>query len=146
MDTIVVGYNDSPAARAALAWATNEARHRNARVLVVYVVSSIGDWTLAAIQVNTDPLRAALEQHLAGKWTAPLRDQGIDYNTTGVEGSVGKAIRAAAVQADVSMIVVGMTHRGALAEWMSDDPEPDLARHAARPFVAVPAGWHEKAD
>ncbi len=141
METIVVGYNDSPPARAALAWAAVEARQRHARLLVVYVVSSVGEWELAAAQINPDPIRQEFERRLAGDWTAKLRDEAIEYDTSVVVGRVGHAIRRCAAQEHASMIVVGMSHRGTLAELVSEDPEHELARHAVRPVVAVPSDW-----
>jgi nucleotide-binding universal stress UspA family protein len=141
METIVVGYNDSGPARAALSWAAAEARQRQARLLVVYVVSSVGEWELAAAQINPDPIRHEFERRLAEEWTAPLRDEGIDYDTKVLVGQCGHAIRHCAVEADASMIVVGMTHRGTLSEFLSDNPEHDLAQHALRPVVAVPPDW-----
>lgn len=142
METIVVGYNHSPRSRAALGWAAAEARQRHARLLVVYVMSSVEEWELAAVQIDPDPIRREFERLLANEWTATLRDEGTEYDTSVVVGRVGRAIRHCAEQEHASMIVVGMSHRGALAELVSpDDPEHDLARHAARPIVAVPSAW-----
>ncbi len=76
MQTIVVGYDDSAPARAALSWAAVEADHRRARLLVVHVVSSAGEWELAAAQVNPDPIRREFERLLADEWTAaPTRQR-----------------------------------------------------------------------
>jgi|HubBroStandDraft_6_1064221.scaffolds.fasta_scaffold1080237_1 nucleotide-binding universal stress UspA family protein len=141
MQTIVVGYDDSPPARAALSWAAIEADQRRARLLVVYVVSSAGEWELAAAQVNPDPIRREFERLLADEWTAVLRDKGIDYDTRVVVGKVGHALRQVAADADAAMIVVGMTHHGVLTELVASDTEHDLLRHAARPVVAVPSEW-----
>lgn len=74
--------------------------------------------------------------------TATLRDEGTEYDTSVVVGRVGRAIRHCAEEERASMIVVGMSHRGTLAELVSPDhPELDLARHAVRPVVAVPSAW-----
>ena len=43
METIVVGYNDSDAARAALDWAIQHAMRTDSELLVAYVASSIAE-------------------------------------------------------------------------------------------------------
>jgi nucleotide-binding universal stress UspA family protein len=143
MQTIVVGYDDTPPARAALSWAAIEAGQRRARLLVVYVVSSAGEWELAAAQVNPDPIRREFERLLDGEWTATLRDGGVEYDTRIAVGKVGQALRQVASDADAAMIVVGMTHHGVLADLVAGDTEHDLLRHSARPVVAVPAEWQD---
>lgn len=65
METIVVGYNDTGPARAAMSWAAAEARQRHARLLVVYVISSAGEWELAVAQIDTGPIRREFERRLA---------------------------------------------------------------------------------
>ena len=79
MNTIVIGYDSSAAADAALEWAAGHAACTAGEVLVVYVASSIAEWELAAAQINTDPVRHEFERRLRDEWTAPLRTAGIPY-------------------------------------------------------------------
>ncbi len=140
-DTIVVGYDDSDAARAALRWAIDHARHREAEVLLTYVVSSVAEWELAAVQVNPDPIRRSIEQRLRLEWSAPVREAGLRWRPVVRVGRPAEELMRCAREEHASLIVVGMSTRGTLAELVMGSLTHDLLRHAARPVVAVPASW-----
>src|SRR4051794_2902953 len=92
MQELLVAYDDSDAARAALAWAIQYAKAADARVVLLYVVSSVGEWELAAVQVNTDPLRRRLGELLDGTWSEPLRQADVPYRTKMVVGRPAEKI------------------------------------------------------
>jgi len=141
METIVVGYDDSEAARAALAWAIGYARDRDATILLVYVVASVLEWELAAIQVNPDPVRHRFEQLLATSWSEPLREAAIAHESLLMVGRPSESIMQCARDRDASLIVIGMTGRGMLHELVSQSTARHLLHHAQRPVVAVPTTW-----
>jgi nucleotide-binding universal stress UspA family protein len=142
MSGIVLGYDDSPAAQAAMRWTVEQAERTDNRVHVVYVISSLGEWELAAIQVNTDPMRHAFEERLHGPWTELLRAHGVPYDTHLATGGVAKELLKAARSVDADLIVIGMTAHGTMTELINRNTMRDLRGHAIRPVVAVPADWH----
>ena len=143
METIVVGYNDSDASKAARRWAIHYTKGREVQVLMVYVMSSVADWELAAIQVNTDPVRDEARQRLLGEWTQPLRDTDVPHQVEVVEGRPADMLMDYARRARASLLVVGMGSRGTLAELFFGSTAHHLLHHALRPVVAVPPDWTE---
>ncbi|HEX4490160.1 MAG TPA: universal stress protein [Acidimicrobiia bacterium] len=138
-ERIVVGFDNSPAALAALEWAKCQAQLVGAELVLVYVSSAARAWELAAAQINTDPMRAEAKRRLAGEWTAPLREAGVPYRARVTEGRVADELMKVARAEDASLIVVGMTARGTLTELVFGSTRHDLLHHAVRPVVAVPA-------
>lgn len=138
---IVVGYDDSAAARAALRWAADHATAVGGELLVVYVSSAIAELEFAVVQINTDAIRAGYEQHLQGDWTALLRERNIRFRTLVVVGRVATELMRIAHAEQASLIVIGMTGRGTLGEIVFGSAEHELLKHAVRPVVAVPATW-----
>jgi nucleotide-binding universal stress UspA family protein len=141
MEILAVGYNDSPAAQAARRWAIHYARDRDAEIRLVYVVSSLAEWELAAIQVNTDPMHHELDQRLRGEWSQPLRDAGVHYETQLLTGRPTEELMHYARRERASLIVIGMSPHGTLAELYFGSTTHSLLHHALRPVVAVPADW-----
>jgi nucleotide-binding universal stress UspA family protein len=141
MERIVVGYDDSAGARSALTWAVQYAKRTASELVVVYVVSEAWEWELAAVQVNTDPLRKEFERRLRGEWTADARAAGVQYRTELEVGNPAEALLAAARRNAAALIVVGMSKGGAISELMRGSASHHMMQHAVRPIVTVPAGW-----
>jgi nucleotide-binding universal stress UspA family protein len=118
MERVLVGYDDSPAARGALAWAVHHAQRTGAVLVIGYVVSSSLEWELNAAQINTDPIRKEFERRLRGAWTEPVRTAGVRYETQLEVGRPADALLAAARRTEAALIVIGMTGRGTLGELM----------------------------
>lgn len=146
MEKIVVGYDHSPAAQGALVWAVDYARRMGAELIVVYGVSSAWEWELAAIQVNPDPIRHEIGQLLRQDWTATVRAAGVSYQTEVAVGRPADVLLASARRHEAALIVLGMTGRGTLAELVTDSTGRQVAHHAIRPIVTVPAGWTPPAE
>jgi nucleotide-binding universal stress UspA family protein len=144
MERVIVGYDDSPAARGALAWAVHHARRSGAELIIVYVVSSTFEWELNAAQVNTDPIRKEFQRRLRGQWTEPVRAAGVRYETQLEVGRPADALLSAARRNDAELIVIGMTARGTLGELVFSSVGHHVAHHAVRPVVTVPAGWEPR--
>jgi len=138
-ETVVVGYNDSAAARAALSWAIEHVTGRDAQILLTYVVSSVTEWELAAVQIDPDPIRHRFERLLATDWSAALREAGVPYQTVLTVGRASDALMRCAREHDASLIVIGMTGRGVLHELVGASVATRLIHRAHRPVVAVPA-------
>jgi nucleotide-binding universal stress UspA family protein len=140
METVLVGYDNSDASRRALTWGIDHARRSGAQVLLVYAISTLWEWELAAVQVNTDELRTQYRRLLETEWSEPLREADIQYRTRLLFGRPADVILECARKERASLIVIGMTARGTLAELVHSTVR-DLLHHAARPVVAVPAHW-----
>jgi nucleotide-binding universal stress UspA family protein len=141
MEKIVLGYDHSPAAQGALVWSADYAGRMGAEVIVVYGVSSTWEWELAAIQVNPDPIRREIGQLLRTDWTAPLRAAGVRHQTEVAVGRAADVLLASARHHRAALIVLGMTGRGTLGELVTGSTGRQVAHHAVRPIVTVPAGW-----
>jgi nucleotide-binding universal stress UspA family protein len=146
MERVLVGYDDSPAARGALAWALHHAQRTGSELVIVHVVSSSFEWELNAAQINTDPIRKELERRLRGEWTERVRTAGVRYETQLEVGRPADALLAAAQRTEAALIVIGMTGRGTLGELVFSTVAHHLSHHAIRPVVTVPAGWESGAD
>lgn len=141
MEKIVVGYDHSPAAQSALAWGVDYAARSGAERIIVYSVSSAWEWELTAIQVNPDPIRHKIGQFLRQDWTATVRAAGVPYQTEVLVGRPAEVLLATARRHEAALIVLGMTGRGTLGELVTGSTGRQVAHHAIRPIVTVPAGW-----
>jgi nucleotide-binding universal stress UspA family protein len=141
MYTIVVGYDNSNPAHAALDWATEHALRTNGELVVVYAASSIAEWELSAAQINPDPIRREFERRLREEWTAPVRKAHVPCRTRFTVGRAAEELMRAARAEHAALIVIGMSPRGTLSELVFGSTQHELFRGAARPVVAVPAGW-----
>jgi nucleotide-binding universal stress UspA family protein len=141
VDKILVAYDHSDASQAALRWAIDYSESRDVDLLLVYVVSSLDEWELAAIQVDPDPIRHNIQRLLAGEWSEPLRVAGVTFETRVLVGRPADAILHCAEQENAAMVVLGMTNRGTLFELVAGGTRGRLLHHAHRPVVAVPVGW-----
>ena|SRR5437016_1180823 len=146
MERVIVGYDDSPAARGALTWAVHHAQRTEAELIIVYVVSSSFEWELNAVQVNTDPIRKEFERRLRGAWTEPVRAAGVRYQIQLDIGRPAEALIDAARRNEAALIVIGMTARGTLSELVFSSVSHHLFHHVVRPVVTVPAGWEPEAN
>lgn len=141
MNTIVLGYDDSEAARAARVWAMHHARVTDAEVLVVYVSSALAEWELAAAQIDPDPIRREQERRLREEWTSPFRTRNVAYRTAFAIGRVAEELMRVARAEHAALIVIGMTARGTISELIFGSTQHELTHHAVRPIVAVPGSW-----
>ena len=128
MERVVLGYDGSPAAVAALAWTAKRCERTTARVDVITVASSFA------------PARAEGIEQLADA-EAYLRDRvpGLTVELHRLEGSMPD--RLGDFARGVDLIVIGITvgHpvRAALSGWMP----LRLASESKAPVCLVPAGW-----
>ena len=141
MQRLLVAFDDSPASHVALRWAIDDAAVRSRGVLLLYVISSIAEWELAAIQVNPDPIRREFEHLLQGRWSEPLREAGVEYSTRLRVGRPADEILSTARVERAVAIVMGMSTRGLLHEVILGTVARHVLHDALRPVIAVPEGW-----
>jgi nucleotide-binding universal stress UspA family protein len=141
MEKIVVGYDHSPAAQGALAWGIDYSCRSGAELVIVYGVSSAWEWELAAIQVNPDPIRHRIGQLMQQDWTAPVRAARVPHRTEVLVGRPADVLLASARRHHAALIVLGMTGRGTVGELITGSTGREIAHHAVRPIVTVPADW-----
>jgi nucleotide-binding universal stress UspA family protein len=146
VERVIVGYDDSPAARGALTWAVHHARRFGAELIIVFVVSSSFEWELNAAQINTDPILKAFRRRLREQWTEPVRAAGVRYETHLETGRPAEVLLGVARRNGAALIVIGMTARGTLGELVFSSVRHHLLHHAVRPVVTVPAGWEPDTD
>jgi nucleotide-binding universal stress UspA family protein len=135
---ILVGCSDSDASRAALRWATRVARDLGAGIIAAYAISTLWEWELAAVQVNTDPIRREVTELLDGRWTESLRHAGMRYRTRVVSGPPAQALMQLARAERVDLIEVGMGRHGTMSQLLLGTLSKDLLGGALCPVVAVP--------
>jgi nucleotide-binding universal stress UspA family protein len=134
--TVVVGYDGSPPARAALAYAAQRAAG-GGRVVAVHAFQPAPDWlgepyyqrALDAYMTHGRELLSALEQQA---------DPGVEVATSLLEGPPARAIVAAADARDVDEIVVGSRGFGRLRGVLGSVSHAVL-HEADRPVVVIPA-------
>ena len=141
METLLLAYDDSEPAKAALRWTTQYALAHGARVLMTYAVSSAAEWELAAVQVNPDPIRHRIEQSLEGEWSEPLRAAGVAHETRLLVGKPTEQIVQCATDEGVDLIVLGMSPSRSLSEVITGSVARHVLRHSHTPVVVVPPDW-----
>lgn len=138
---IVVGVDGSPASRAALAWAIDEARLRHAIVEAVHV------WRIPAVPLTSyggEALPVIVPETIAKAAGDLLREtvsavQGaapeVSVTTTLVEGHPAEALVSASGEAD--LLVVGSRGHGGFAGLLLGSVSNHVAHHARCPVVVI---------
>lgn len=125
MKSIVVGYDGSAAARAALDWVANRLTQQNARVELVTVTNTSG-------RSSEDTLAEA---------AADLRSRapGTEVTTRVLDGSMPRALLDAAQGASLLVVGVHQAHplRTAITGWLP----LRIGARSRGPAVIVPEGW-----
>jgi nucleotide-binding universal stress UspA family protein len=141
---IVIGVDGSPGAQRAVQVGAELAAATGARVLAVHVVSNTWLLELGAIQVDTDPLVQNARAHLAGEWTASLRDPGVDYSVELVQGDPGRVLIEYAESHGAGLIVVGASRHSGLRDELIGGTAHHVVNRSILPVLVVP--FREKAD
>lgn len=139
-ETIVVGLDGSPSARAAMAWAARRARSTAARLRAIHVLERPEARALYAMPVITSRILSADE--LDPSWTDACRR---DFAASGpeqswtlefAEGGPGPAMSEAS-QGAVLLVLGTREHRG-FGRLVSGSVSHYCVNHAGCPVVAVP--------
>lgn len=144
MSGIIVGIDGSAQSRRALEWAIREAAIRQAPLTVVTVQQAVtGFWGAPAVS----PGDADLTEH-ARKEAQEETDEALDELGAGsrppsvtvlaITGAPAEEILSLANDAD--MIVVGSRGAGGFKKLLVGSVTSQIAHHAHRPVVIIPAG------
>ncbi|WP_433323574.1 universal stress protein [Spirillospora sp. CA-294931] len=136
---VVVGVDDTPAARCALSWAIGEARLRGLSLLVVHA-EPLPPHVSAAGQLGggvTDALRGAGAELIATLLdeVADGTPHGVELTAVAVVGEPGATLVKLA--GDDDMLVVGHGDRGPLSRLLRPSVRLHCARRARATFVCV---------
>lgn len=139
MGTIVVGVDGSAPSNAALRWAVDEARLRNARLRVVHV------WHLPLLPGGETPgadpeyvrLRRADAERLLTTLIADVRleAEGLELDAVAVEGRPSAVLVDEAREAD--LLVLGARGRGGFAGLLLGSVGHQCVHHATCPVAIV---------
>ena len=139
--TIVVGVDDSPAALAAVRWASQEAQQRSARLLLVHVYNVMPAPLLAGPvpQQAFDDVREMAQRvvHTCAAYVQP----GVDVTTRTVAGSPGLVLEEMSADADL-LVVGGSAHHSAAVRLALGSVAQHCVNHAHCPVVVIPAPAH----
>lgn len=128
MERIVLGYDGSPAAEAALDWITDRLVRRSGLVEVIVIANMF-----LSSEADTDELRDRAEQRLR------MRVPALPVETSMIDGLMPGALVHAARDAD--LLVIGVEHghpiRSAWHGWLPQR----VSTSSAVPTCVVPHGW-----
>ena len=139
--TIVVGVDGSPYALAALRWALDEARLRNAEIQVVHAYETpfylIGMGEPSPVTVSPDAVQEAAKTLLDEVVDEAVGgDVGVTIHRALAEGAPASVLREAAEHAD--LLVVGTRGRGGFTGLLLGSVSSQLTHHTPCPVVLVP--------
>jgi nucleotide-binding universal stress UspA family protein len=127
---VVVGFDGSPDARAAVAWAARHARALGARLRVVHAVGLLEHAGMAGTTVDgEEAVRVALA---AGMERAEVEWRVVDGDPCSA------LLREAATPPPPVLLVVGSRGSGAHAGTLLGSTSLELAEHASVPVTIVP--------
>jgi nucleotide-binding universal stress UspA family protein len=138
---IVVGIDGSDGSRSALAWAVEEARLRNDRVLAVHVWSPPSAYAPApwavAVPADEEAFERSAEELVRDVVAEVVGDDAPPVEARAVRGSpAGELLRLAG---DEHLLVVGSRGHGGFAGLLLGSVSDQCAHHARGPVVLVPA-------
>lgn len=138
MRKIVLAFDDSTGARCARDWCAELAKESEIAVTAVYVLSSGGDWAMAAMQADTGSLKDQVDGLLAKEWTEPIRQAGAQVTTVVIEGHPATELLKAADAVEADMLVLGVSGHGGFSGRFLGGVAQKVAHHSTRPVVLVP--------
>lgn len=136
MERIVVGVDGSEISRAALQWAVDEARRRNAAVEAIHALHQPFVYGYAYLaEVETDEF-AQEAQAILDKTIAAVDTTGVPVEARVVGGGPSQVLVEAAKDAD--LLVVGSRGRGGFSGLLLGSVSQQVAHHAPCPVVIIP--------
>ena len=140
MSEIVVGVDGSPASKAALAWALEEARLRGATLRAVHAWTVVTTFAVDAPPVFLPSLMEAAESEAEQTLSAAVAEVAgehpdVPIERSVVEGPAAERLLAAAAGAD--LLVVGSRGHGGFHGLLLGPVSQQCAHHATCPVVIV---------
>lgn len=144
---IVLGYDGSAGALAAVDWCKEHAAPLGAEVLVVGVVDVVPLVGLApaaspSVSLAYDSIHGAMQEAVSEELdeaVAALASAGVDCRAVVAKGNPAQTLDRIAVEESAGLIVVGRRGRGGFMEMLLGSIPHTLAHHASVPVVIVPA-------
>ena len=135
--TLVLGYDESPSANAALRETIRVAKERDAAVVVVFGfhITPWGGTGEGSIREAV----AKVAQHAVKRAVADLEDAGVAVSSRLVEGKPADALIAVAEDIGADMIVVGTCGENPIAGALLGSVVLRLLQRAKVPLLVVPA-------
>jgi nucleotide-binding universal stress UspA family protein len=137
---VLVAVDESPAALAAVRWATQLAAERGARLALIHVVGYPLEYTLE-LALSHDPLLEQVREdgHRALAAVAALVGDEVNAMQIMREGTPATEILAVAELWHADLIVMGTRGRGRLANFLLGSTTELVIRRAACPVVCITA-------
>jgi nucleotide-binding universal stress UspA family protein len=137
VNTIVLGYDESPSANAALAQTVKLAGETGARVVVVfgYYISPLGGSDVRDFKAELDKIGA----HAVGRAVADLEASGIETGSRIISAKPADAILEVAREVGADMIVVGTVGEGPITGAILGSVVLRLVQRSTIPVLVVPA-------
>lgn len=136
---ILVGYDGSPDAKAALAWAVREAASRHLRIRVLHIEPALSGWDSAAATMAGAPVLAAElpppDDSVIAEAVRSAQAAGVPVEGEDLTGSTPGVLvdRSAAAE----MVVIGSRGLGSVASMVLGSTVSHVASHAHCPVVVV---------
>jgi nucleotide-binding universal stress UspA family protein len=134
MTKVVVGVDGSPASRAAVRWAAEQARLRGTQLVAVEAWEFSPLIFAADVPVALDELRSSVVSHLHTVITEEVGD-GVEVTELVVEKAPVPALLEQCAPDDV--LVIGSRGRGGFAGLLLGSVSQQLAQHSTCPVVIV---------
>jgi hypothetical protein len=96
-------------------------------------------WTLAAFQVDPQPIVDELQELLDGRWTVGLRKAGIAYTTRLVRGDAAVELLRVATRLNATMLVLGAKRRASVHDLVVGGTVHKVINRSSVPIVLVPS-------
>ncbi len=135
--TIVLGYDESPSANAALVETIRVAKEREAAVVVVFGFH-ITPWGGTGEGSIRDAVKKVGE-HALNRAVADLRDAGVAVTSRLVEGKPADALIAVAQETGADLVVVGTVGEHPIHGALMGSVVLRLVQRAQVPLLVVPA-------
>lgn len=141
---IVVGVDRSIGSAAAVAWCARMAPLLDADVIAVHAIESL-DYaappsSLPNYAFPDDAWREHIRTECEKVWCASLDAAGIKFRVVLLNAAAAAALLVVADDVDADMIVLGRRGQGGFEELLLGSAPHQVAHHARRPVVIVPAG------
>jgi nucleotide-binding universal stress UspA family protein len=141
MSVIVVGVDHSAGANAALRFAAEEARFRDATIHAVHAwqygyIGYVGpEGSVPLVGADIEQLRSAAEAALEASVREALPDTDVEIKLQAIQGTPAGVLVEASAGAD--LLVVGSRGHGGFAGLLLGSVSQQCAHHAACPVVIV---------
>ena len=143
LDRIIIGIDGSANSAAALAWATGFAAHIDAEIVAVHAVGLL-ERLDHDMPVPAQPHRDEITERFEDVWCAPLEWSAVRSRRLVRDGPPVLVLLAIAEEEDADMIVVGSRGVGEHPELLLGSTSTQVAQHATRPVVIIPAATSER--